>query len=261
MTLAGLARETSTIRLGTLMTSATFRHPGPLAITVAGVDQMSGGRVELGLGAGWYDAEHAAYGIPFPEHRGAVRPARGAAGGDHRAVGEHRRLLATTATHYRVVDSPGLPKPVQATAADHRSAASGSEADPRAGRPVRRRVQPAVRPVRGGPRAERPGPAGLRGDRPRPGHACGSPARWCSASAPTTPRSPPGRGDRPRRRHAAPRPPRRHGRTRWSTRSAATPSPARPGSTSRRWTSRTSTTCGSSRRRSCPECRAASLNP
>lgn len=60
ITLAGLARETSTIRLGTLVTAATFRMPGPLAIAVAGVDQMSGGRVELGLGAGWFDAEHAA---------------------------------------------------------------------------------------------------------------------------------------------------------------------------------------------------------
>src|SRR5580765_8857158 len=64
VTLAGLARETSTIRLGTLVTSATFRLPGPLAITVAGVDQMSGGRVELGLGAGWFEEEHAAFGIP-----------------------------------------------------------------------------------------------------------------------------------------------------------------------------------------------------
>ncbi|NLD76178.1 MAG: LLM class flavin-dependent oxidoreductase, partial [Acidimicrobiales bacterium] len=65
-TLAGLARDTSTIRLGTLVTSATFRHPGPLAVSVANVDAMSGGRVELGLGAGWYAAEHAAFGIPFP---------------------------------------------------------------------------------------------------------------------------------------------------------------------------------------------------
>src|SRR5689334_18230328 len=66
ITLAGLARDTSTIRLGTLVTSATFRLPGPLAIAVAGVDQMSGGRVELGLGAGWFEAEHRAYAIPFP---------------------------------------------------------------------------------------------------------------------------------------------------------------------------------------------------
>src|SRR5688500_15038137 len=66
VTLAGLARETSRIRLGTLMTSATFRLPGPLAISVAQVDAMSGGRVELGIGAGWFEAEHTAYGIPFP---------------------------------------------------------------------------------------------------------------------------------------------------------------------------------------------------
>src|ERR1700688_3600572 len=65
-TLAALAVETSRIRLGTLVTPATFRLPGPLAITVAQVDQMSGGRVELGLGAGWYEAEHTAYGIAFP---------------------------------------------------------------------------------------------------------------------------------------------------------------------------------------------------
>src|ERR1019366_2664061 len=66
ITLAGLALQTTGIRLGTLMTAATFRHPGPLAIAVAQVDQMSGGRVELGLGAGWFGQEHAAYAIPFP---------------------------------------------------------------------------------------------------------------------------------------------------------------------------------------------------
>src|SRR6187551_1887640 len=65
VTLAGLARETSRIRLGTLLSAATFRLPGPLAISVAQVDQMSGGRVEFGLGAGWYATEHEAYGIPF----------------------------------------------------------------------------------------------------------------------------------------------------------------------------------------------------
>src|SRR3954469_15721623 len=66
VSLAALARETRRIRLGTLVTAATFRLPGPLAIAVANVDEMSGGRVELGLGAGWYDDEHTAYGIPFP---------------------------------------------------------------------------------------------------------------------------------------------------------------------------------------------------
>src|SRR6476469_1079580 len=113
-TLAGLARETSTIRLGTLMTSATFRHPGPLAIQVAQVDQMSGGRVELGIGAGWYEAEHAAYGIPFPDTRerfdileeqlAVITGLWGTAPGERFShVGEH----------YTVTDSPALPKPVQ----------------------------------------------------------------------------------------------------------------------------------------------------
>src|SRR5271154_1766002 len=58
VTLAGLPLEPSRIRLGTLMSAATFRHPGPLAISVAQVDQMSGGRVEFGLGAGWFEREH-----------------------------------------------------------------------------------------------------------------------------------------------------------------------------------------------------------
>src|SRR5271170_8030422 len=65
VTLAGLARDTTRIRLGTLVTSATFRLPGPLAVSVAEVDAMSGGRVELGLGSGWFEREHLAYGIPF----------------------------------------------------------------------------------------------------------------------------------------------------------------------------------------------------
>ena len=76
ITLAGLARETSTIRLGTLVTAATFRLPGPLAIAVANVDAMSGGRVELGLGSGWFDDEHHAYGIPFPRWGSASTASR-----------------------------------------------------------------------------------------------------------------------------------------------------------------------------------------
>ena len=67
ITLAGLARDTTTIRLGTLMTSATFRLPRPARDQVAEVDAMSDGRVELGIGAGWFDDEHTAYGIPFPD--------------------------------------------------------------------------------------------------------------------------------------------------------------------------------------------------
>jgi F420-dependent oxidoreductase-like protein len=113
-TLAGLARDTSTIRLGTLMTSATFRLPGPLAISVANVDQMSGGRVELGLGAGWFAEEHTAYGIPFPdtgerfdrfEEQLAV-----ITGMWSTKVGDR---FDFDGRHYRLTDSPALPKPVQ----------------------------------------------------------------------------------------------------------------------------------------------------
>src|ERR1700761_9538744 len=66
VTLGALALQTSRVRLGTMVTAATFRLPGPLAIAVAQVDQMSGGRVDFGLGTGWFEAEHTAYGIPFP---------------------------------------------------------------------------------------------------------------------------------------------------------------------------------------------------
>lgn len=114
VTLAGIARETSNIRLGTLVTSATFRHPGVLAISVANVDAMSNGRLELGLGAGWFDAEHKAHAIPFP------------------ALGERFDRLAEQleivtgmwntpegelydfhGKHYDIEKSPALPKPVQ----------------------------------------------------------------------------------------------------------------------------------------------------
>ena len=114
VTLGGLARETSRIRLGTLMTAATFRLPGPLAISVAQVDQMSGGRVELGIGAGWFEAEHTAYGIPFPalgerfdryEEQLAVLT-----GLWNTPPGE---TFAFDGSHYRLSDSPALPKPAQ----------------------------------------------------------------------------------------------------------------------------------------------------
>ena len=114
-TLAGLARDTSSLRIGTLVTPATFRHAGSFAIQAAQVDHMSNGRIEIGLGAGWYDAEHAATGIPFPE------------------LGERFDRLEETADilaglwstppgerfnyngrHLSVADSPGLPKPAQA---------------------------------------------------------------------------------------------------------------------------------------------------
>jgi F420-dependent oxidoreductase-like protein len=114
LTLAALAVQTSRIRLGTLVTSATFRLPGLLAISVAEVDQMSGGRIELGLGAGWYEAEHRAYGVPFPSTR-------------ERFDRLSEQLAIVTGLwstppgerftfrggYYDLYDSPALPKPVQ----------------------------------------------------------------------------------------------------------------------------------------------------
>ncbi|MFE9467642.1 LLM class F420-dependent oxidoreductase [Streptomyces virginiae] len=113
ITLAGLARETRRIRLGTLMTAGTFRLPGVLAIQVAQVDQMSGGRIELGLGAGWFEEEHKAYGIPFPADRMSRLE-------EQLAIVTGLWATAPGATfdyagdHYRVENSPALPKPVQA---------------------------------------------------------------------------------------------------------------------------------------------------
>ncbi|MGW4797382.1 LLM class F420-dependent oxidoreductase [Nonomuraea sp. NPDC004297] len=112
ITLAGLARETSRIRLGTLVTPATFRLPGPLAITVAQVDQMSGGRVELGFGTGWYDGEHAAYGIPFPplgERFGRFEEQLEIVTG----LWTSEQGYSFEGRYYRLADSPALPKPVQ----------------------------------------------------------------------------------------------------------------------------------------------------
>ncbi|HZT97067.1 MAG TPA: LLM class F420-dependent oxidoreductase [Chloroflexota bacterium] len=112
ITLAGLARETSRIRLGTLMTAATFRFPGPLAISVATVDRMSQGRVELGLGAAWFEREHRAYGIPFPSVRERFD-----------RLEEQLEIItgmwdtpldepfSFAGTYYQVEDSASLPKP------------------------------------------------------------------------------------------------------------------------------------------------------
>ncbi|MEU6159036.1 LLM class F420-dependent oxidoreductase [Streptomyces sp. NPDC047130] len=113
ITLAGLARETRRIRLGTLMTAGTFRLPGVLAIQVAQVDQMSGGRVELGLGAGWYEEEHKAYGIPFPKEKFArlEEQLEIVTGLWATEVG---KTYSHHGTHYDLTDSPALPKPAQA---------------------------------------------------------------------------------------------------------------------------------------------------
>ena len=113
-TLAGLAVETSRIRLGTLVTAATFRLPGPPAITVAQVDQMSGGRIELGIGSGWYENEHTAYGIPFPplgerfdRYAEQLEIITGL------WATEEGSTFSFTGKHYQLTDSPALPKPAQ----------------------------------------------------------------------------------------------------------------------------------------------------
>jgi len=115
-TLAALAVETTTIRLGTLVTCATFRLPGPLAITVAQVDEMSGGRVEFGLGAGWFEGEHQAYGIPFPplkerfdrfeEQLAIITGLWGTPDGE---------TFSYDGAYYQITESPALPKPAQGT--------------------------------------------------------------------------------------------------------------------------------------------------
>jgi F420-dependent oxidoreductase-like protein len=112
LTLAGLARETSRVKLGTLISPVTFRLPGVLAISVAQVDAMSGGRAELGLGAGWFEAEHQAYGIPFPPRRFDLLEEQLAivTGLWSTPVGEK---FSYAGAHYRLEDSPALPKPVQ----------------------------------------------------------------------------------------------------------------------------------------------------
>lgn len=114
VTLGALARETSRVRLGTLVTSATFRHPGVLAVEVAQVDQMSGGRVDFGIGSGWFEQEHQALGLPFPSLGERFE----------RFAEQLEMITGIWATpdgetfsfdgkHYQVVDSPGLPKPAQ----------------------------------------------------------------------------------------------------------------------------------------------------
>jgi len=114
VTLAGLARETTRIRLGTLVSPSTFRMPGPLAIAVAQVDAMSGGRVELGLGTGWYDAEHRAYGIQFPPLRERFdrleEQLTVVTGLWETPVG---KTFTNAGKHWPITDSPALPKPVQ----------------------------------------------------------------------------------------------------------------------------------------------------
>lgn len=109
--LAALAAQTSRIRIGTLVTSNSFRHPALVAKMAMTVDHISGGRLELGFGTGWYEGEHRRYGLHFPEPR--ERVARFA-----EAVEVIDRLLRNdtatfTGDYYRLDEAPMRPAPVQ----------------------------------------------------------------------------------------------------------------------------------------------------
>jgi F420-dependent oxidoreductase-like protein len=170
-TLAGLARETSTLRLGTLVTSATFRHPGLFAVQVANVDDMSRGRVELGLGAGWFAAEHEAYGIPFPDVRERFDRLE-----EQLAI--VTGLWATplgerfdfTGQHYRLVDAPALPKPLQSPlpviVGGH-----GRRRTPALAAQFATEFNVELHHREGGGRGVRRGPRRVHGHRPRPGQS------------------------------------------------------------------------------------------
>ncbi len=110
-TLAALAAVTSRVRLGTLVSPATFRHPSVLAKSAVTVDQVSGGRAELGIGAGWLEAEHRAYGFPFSDMRTRMD-----------LLAEQMEIIARSfaderfsykGEHYEIEDLDARPKPVQ----------------------------------------------------------------------------------------------------------------------------------------------------
>ena len=242
VTLGGIARETSTIRLGTLVTSATFRLPGPLAISVAQVDDMSNGRVELGLGAGWYEREHEAYGIEFPplgerfdrlEEQLEIITGMWAT-----PIGE---TFESPGGRYPVTASPALPKPVQSPVPII-IGGGGPKRTPAPRRSLRHRVQHAVRAARVLHDPGRARALGVRGDRPRPGDddllgGARDVLRLGRGRVRASRRS-----DRPGTRRAAPERRRRHPRRGRCDAAIAGPRPAPSGSTCRCSTSPTSTT-------------------
>src|SRR5919108_4874755 len=110
-TIAALAARTSTLRFGTLVSPATFRSPALLANSAATADHVSGGRIELGLGAGWMEREHEAFGFPFPEPRVRRQMLAEQLEIVHRLWTEER--VTFHGSHYTLENAPGRPRPLQ----------------------------------------------------------------------------------------------------------------------------------------------------
>ena len=168
--LTALAALTSRVRLGHIVICTAFRNPGLTAKMISTMDVISGGRMELGIGAGWKRDEWLAYGYGFPS-----TGERLAALGDHLAVitamlepGRHVRATAG-GPHASVKGAINLPKPLQQPRVPRHGRRQRPQRHLAAGRPLRRRAEPG-RPVpgRGGCGPARH-PLAVRGDRPRPG--------------------------------------------------------------------------------------------
>ena len=128
-TVSALSALTSTLRFGTLVSPATFRHPSVLAKAVVTADHISGGRVELGIGTGWLEAEHVAYGFPFPPMGERMAVLSEQLEIIHRHWTEHTFDFA--GEHYRISGLDARPKPVQRP---HPPLIVGGAAGPRSAR-------------------------------------------------------------------------------------------------------------------------------
>jgi len=130
-TLCALAASTERIRLGTLVSPVTFRHPSQLAKSVVTADHASGGRIELGMGAGWFEGEHRAYGFPFPPVAERYSMLEEQVEIVHRLLDRDPAPVTFEGAHYRLAACPSLPKPVQDP---HPPLILGGDAGPRAAR-------------------------------------------------------------------------------------------------------------------------------
>jgi hypothetical protein len=177
---AALACSTSRVRCGCLVYCAGYRHPGVLAKAIATIDHLSGGRADIGLGAGWAQLEYAAFGIPFPGAGPPTRPARGGRRGDPQPAArrDHRLQRRALPVHRRPARAPAGPGRAADLDRRHRRAPHAAHRGP-----LRRRLERAVH-LAGGvrPQARRPGRA-LRRRGPRP--VRDPLLRSTSASAPT----------------------------------------------------------------------------